>query len=234
MIADARIGARTDKILVAERLLSISGEDTIDVARKNRISWSGKLSARILCLSNELPALPDPSGALASRFVAFWMPNSFYGREDQRLTNKLLTELPGILNWALDGLNQLRTDRVITTPALAQDLIEGIEALGSPIKAFVADRCTIGEASAPKDQLWCAYCAWHRANGLPGVPLSKEMFGRTLKTAFPGVRDYRPRYDGNAGRPMHWSGIALTNPDLTLTNMPFPPSINYGRSNGRG
>jgi putative DNA primase/helicase len=31
------------------------------------------------------------------------LTESFYGREDKALTEKLLTELPGILNWAIEG-----------------------------------------------------------------------------------------------------------------------------------
>ncbi|MEQ8226511.1 MAG: phage/plasmid primase, P4 family [Rhodospirillales bacterium] len=222
LIADARLGYRTDKVLVAERLLSISGEDATDVARKRTTSWTGKLNTRLLILSNELPALPDPSGALASRFVAFETPNSFYGREDRHLTDKLLAELPGILNWALEGLRRVQAGEAITTPATARGLIDDIEKLGSPIKHFVADMCTVREGlHVPKDQLWATYRGWHVANGLPGQPLSKEVFGRNLKTAFAGtVRDFRPRSDGD--RPMCWSGITLTAP---LTNT---PAANYG------
>ena len=53
--------------IVVERLLSISGEDTLTVDRKYREPWTGQLPTRIVILSNELPRLTDSSGALASR-----------------------------------------------------------------------------------------------------------------------------------------------------------------------
>ena len=36
VVSDARIGQRTDKSMITERLLSISGEDQMTVARKFR------------------------------------------------------------------------------------------------------------------------------------------------------------------------------------------------------
>ena len=47
------------------------------------------LRVRFLVISNELPSLADASGALASRFIVLRLINSFYGREDQRLTERL-------------------------------------------------------------------------------------------------------------------------------------------------
>lgn len=239
LIADARLGHRTDKVIVAERLLSISGEDSLDIARKGIADWHGRLNARLLIMSNELPALPDPSGALAARFVAFLTPNSFLGREDRALTDKLLAELPGILNWSLHGLRRLVIEGRIVTPAMARDLIDGIETLGSPVKAFVAERCEMA-GEVKKDDLWSAYRGWHVSNGLPGAPLSKEMFGRALKTAFAGrIKDYRPRNDGG-NRSWSWSGVTLRildhYPDQTAsinyTNSPppFGPGVVRARS----
>jgi putative DNA primase/helicase len=227
IIADARTGLRTDKTLVAERLLNISGEDAIDANRKNRTAWSGKLSTRLVVLSNELPALPDPSGALAGRFVAFTTPRSFFGHEDHGLTDDLLRELPAILGWALQGLARLRADGRIVTPRAALGLIDEIETLASPVVGYVRERCSIRpDGMAAKDSLWIDYCNWHRMNGLPGTPLSKAMLGRTLKTAYAGiVGDARPRGDDGA-RPCYWSGIALLNSTIPL------PSGNYGNYNG--
>jgi putative DNA primase/helicase len=96
IISDARLGGRADQAVIAERLLSITGEDAITIDRKYREAWTGKMGVRFLILTNELPRLADASGALASRFIVLVLTESFYGREDSGLTNKLLAELPGI------------------------------------------------------------------------------------------------------------------------------------------
>src|SRR5262249_21727672 len=68
IISDARLSRRADSSVAVERLLSISGEDTLTVDRKYRDPWTGRLPTRFLILTNELPRFADASGALASRF----------------------------------------------------------------------------------------------------------------------------------------------------------------------
>jgi putative DNA primase/helicase len=59
---DARLGSRADNMIAVERLLSISGEDTITIDRKYRDPWTGRLPARFMILTNELPRFSDSSG----------------------------------------------------------------------------------------------------------------------------------------------------------------------------
>ncbi len=105
IISDARLSGRADQHAIAERILSITGEDAITIDRKYLPAWTGQLQTRILILSNELPRLADASGALASRFILLRLTESFYGKEDQELTRKLLGKLPGILNLGDRGLD---------------------------------------------------------------------------------------------------------------------------------
>jgi putative DNA primase/helicase len=61
IISDARLGGRADQHAIAERLLSITGEDTTTVDRKYMSAWTGQLAVRFLVISNELPRL-TPAG----------------------------------------------------------------------------------------------------------------------------------------------------------------------------
>ena len=82
IIADARLSNKTDTRAVIERLLSISGEDSITVNRKFRDQVSARLPTRFMIISNELPAFGDASGAIASRFILTTLTRSFLGHED--------------------------------------------------------------------------------------------------------------------------------------------------------
>jgi putative DNA primase/helicase len=98
----------------------------------------------LIIISNELPRLADASGALASRFIVLLLTRSFFGREDQTLTGKLLTELPGILNWGIAGWRRLTERGYFVQPGSALDAVQQLEDLGSPTRAFLRERCEIG------------------------------------------------------------------------------------------
>jgi putative DNA primase/helicase len=66
-LSDARLSTKADSKIVVERLLSVSGEDSLTIDRKYREPWTGRLPTRFVIMSNELPRLSDSSGALASR-----------------------------------------------------------------------------------------------------------------------------------------------------------------------
>ena len=59
------------------------------------------------------------SGALASRFIVMPLTNSFYGREDLGLTDRLLGELSAILSWAISGWQRLRERGYFVQPKSA-------------------------------------------------------------------------------------------------------------------
>lgn len=91
-----------------ELMKSISGEDAVDVNRKGMPPLTSiKLPTRLMLLANEIPAFHDPSGALKRRLIVLRTKQTFFGKEDIDLTSKLLKELPGILNWSIDGLKRL-------------------------------------------------------------------------------------------------------------------------------
>ena len=100
IISDARLGGKTDQQAIVERILAITGEDSLSVDRKFKEAWTGRLQARIVVLTNELPRLADASGALSGRFLILLLTKSFYGKEDRGLTERITRELPGILNWS--------------------------------------------------------------------------------------------------------------------------------------
>jgi putative DNA primase/helicase len=170
IVSDARLGGRSDQAAITERLLSISGEDGLTIDRKFLPAWTGSLPTRFMLLTNELPRLADSSGALAGRFIVLVLVRSFYGCENPRLTGELLTELSGIMNWARAGYLRLRDRGYFEQPASGCEAIEQLETLGSPVTAFVRDRCAIDAAFATPCELlhqtWRAWCETTAAKNL--------------------------------------------------------------------
>lgn len=207
LIADARLGSRADQHAIAERLLSISGEDKQTIDRKFLPAWNGKLNTRFLIMTNELPRISDASGALASRFVVLTMTNSFYGKEDRGLTSRLLAELPGILNWALGGWRDLRRRGYFEQPASSAEAIQDLEDLGSPISAFLRARCVIAAGQSVRvDDLYRAWVKWCKTQGRDHSG-TKQTFGRDLRSVVPGIKMVQARDGGERDR--YYNGVEL-------------------------
>jgi len=200
IVSDARFTGDSVATVV-ERLLCISGEDTLTVDRKFLGSVSMKLPTRFVFLTNELPRLNDASTALAGRFLVLRLTHSFYGREDPTLTDQLLAELPGILLWAIEGWKRLRQRGRFVQPASSEEAIRDLEDLASPVGAFVRECCVVGPGQrAWIDDLYAAWKAWCERDGRQIVS-SKMSFGRDLAAAVPGIKRRRgsgdvPFYEG--------------------------------------
>jgi putative DNA primase/helicase len=208
VISDARLSGN-DSSQVVERLLTISGEDTIDIDRKYREQWTGKLPTRLMMLSNELPHFGDSSGVIARRFIVLNFMVSWLGREDTTLLDRLVAEMPGILNWALDGLARLQRTGRIAEPAASREAVTTMQDTASPTSAFIRERCATGPAcTIPVDNLWSAWREWAEDNGVR--PGTKQIFGRNIQSAIPQLTLTRPR-DGET-RVRTYTGITLRPP----------------------
>jgi putative DNA primase/helicase len=196
VITDARISGRTDTAVVVERLLTISGEDAQTVDRKHREAVTTKLPTRFMLVSNELPRMKDASGALVGRMIFLQLTNSFYGREDVHLIDRLLPELPGILRWTIQGWARLRKRGKFIQPSAADGLLMAMETLASPIKSFLKDRCKVDpEASESIQNLFLQWKFWCMAKGQEHIG-NDDDFGRNLRAALPTLKKIRPYVDG--------------------------------------
>ena len=190
IVGDAHLGGKTADVTVAvERLKSISGEDSQQINRKNKPHIQvDRLGIRFLIIANEMQDMRDSSGALASRFNFLITTESFLGSEDMGLEKKLLSELPGIFNWALEGLARIRKRGYIEEHPASKDSREDFELMSSPMTAFVNEWCEIGPGlNVPVDALWMAHCDWSKQNGR-GDGFSKQKFTNKIRGVVPGIK----------------------------------------------
>jgi putative DNA primase/helicase len=210
VLSDTRSGKHNSAVVV-ERLLSISGEDTLTVNRKFRDQWTGKLPCRLHIVSNELPRFDDASSAVVGRVVMLMLTESWLGREDHALEDKLRTELSGILNWALAGLYRLTVTNKnkFTRVAAADDAIQQMRDLASPVRAYVRENCELHSGfEISVDHLFGDYKMWSENNNYPKQ--SKQLFGRDLLAAFSQVKRKHAGSEGNRTR--MYVGIRLASP----------------------
>lgn len=208
-MSDLRFRGRDDGVAV-ERLLKISGDDTVMINRKYREPYEAHLACRFLIVSNELPQLYDESGALQSRMIMLRFEKNFQelGVLDSTLQERLLSRdvLPGVLTWALQGLDRLNARGCFVQPESGAEELVAMEELSSPTLRFITECCEVGRNKIiPRQELFSAWKVWcsetdHRSS-------SDSSFGRNLTAAVPSVRRTRP---GPKGKQIYsYDGVAL-------------------------
>ncbi|MHB0960087.1 MAG: phage/plasmid primase, P4 family [Pirellulaceae bacterium] len=208
LIDEGHLGKFTDSSLVLERLKAISGGSEQTVDRKGLAALpSVSLKVRFTIALNELPRLSDSSAAMRSRLLVLPYFNSYEGQEDIGLLDRLLTEIPGITNWALEGLRLLRNGGRFRNPAAGEKILRDFVYLSSPIQAFVDECCEVSlDKEVRRHDLQLAWHIWCDENG--HVPGSAADFGKKLRAVVPRLDDERRRVDGQRER---WStGVSLT------------------------
>lgn len=116
------------------------------------------------------------------------------------LKGQLLEELPGILNWALEGLAAYLQDG-LDIPAVVKAATDEYRAESDVIGQFLADCCKLEQGQvAQANELYRAYQGWCGANGVKYV-LAQNVFGGKLKTK--GLESARNK-SGNV-----WRGIGV-------------------------
>ena len=99
-----------------------------------------------MLISNELPQLGDASaGDRRAVRAAAALPLLARAGKTTGSSTSSTHELPGILNWALDGLDAPDGERdAFTRRRAADEAMITLQDLASPVAAFVRDRCLTG------------------------------------------------------------------------------------------
>lgn len=199
---------------VADRLNGISGGDSQAINRKNKGEVHLTLNTRIVLACNRLPSFLDQAGALLTRIVLFSTWRSFHGREDRHLDERLAAELPGIAQFALQGLRMLLIEDGDFRPAQRNlELLRSYRLVQTPVAAFIE------EALAPdpngkfsQQDLYNAYLIWVEENGHRPAAMSKLLLEVMHKypDAWERSRVLRPRDKGTGERHRLRTGFALT------------------------
>lgn len=187
-INEANIVNRRDvPALAIDRLKMITGNDDIEIEQKRADAFTTQLPSRFVMSCNTVPNLYDPSGALLKRMHILRFGQTFEGHSDPTLKDiggPLHRELPGIFNWALEGLRMLMyEDKGFTNTPAGEEIKSDFARVSAPLKAFVSD-CM--KSVLPTDggvtcnDMYQCYRRWCDEQGLE-YPKSKLAFGKDIK-----------------------------------------------------
>src|SRR6266550_3030169 len=104
---------------------------------------------------------------------------------DLKLLEKLLLELPGILNWAIKGCLEWKKNGLAAPPIVVEataDYREEEDELGP----FIAERCVPG-GQAERSELFSEYKNWADARGIK-MPMKDKAFAKRIRVR-PGISE---------------------------------------------
>jgi putative DNA primase/helicase len=123
---------------------------------------------------------------------------------DRNLMAKLRRELPGILQWAVNGCLAWQKDG-LAVPQVIGDAVREYRKSQDPVGRFIEERCTESpDCWTASSVLYDAYKRWAGEEGEP--ELKEAVFGRRLTQL--GFQRARGGQNRNHGR----LGIRLTQP----------------------
>ncbi|WDL99193.1 DNA primase family protein [Alicyclobacillus sp. ALC3] len=170
-----------------EAFKSIVGGDAVDIERKFMGSHSTKLFVRLVVLMNTLPHTRDLSHGYFRRIQFVPFRRTFRECEaDKVLLEKLLTELPGILNFALEGLHRLATnDYTLTEARAAREVHAAYQEDQNPFLDFCRDALVPDSKFAiSRADMQKVFSTWCVANGLNDwAGLQSQRFWALFRTA---------------------------------------------------
>jgi len=180
--------------------------DQIKAERKRKDPFFFEPSAKHLYAANELPATETDDEAFYRRILLVPFPETIPKAErDKHLDDKLQDELPGVLNWAIEGLQRLLGNGGFTgdrSPGRTQDTWQKWSDSVSRFKDAAIDEG--GDEEIPKAKLYAAYLEYCRQEGIPSD--TQHSLTRGLKQE--GLADGRSYVDGERERVFH--NISLT------------------------
>lgn len=162
---EASAGVRLDdgiyKTLVSDDLLlaDVKNRDPIEFIPQCKVVWA----------MNNLPYVGDRSGAVDSRILIIPMARAIPREQwDLRLDDKLTAELPGIFNFALEGLQRLRSQGAFTRVAQGESMSNEYRRAQDIYAAFLEDEswCILGPGRTNAGALYSAFCLWCQETGI--------------------------------------------------------------------
>lgn len=213
--ADISRRAIQDQALIKKAI----GDDLILGEHKYKDPFIFKNSAKMIFSCNSIPESNDVSRAWTRRWMIFSFPHRFDGADrDETLIDRLTTptELSGLLNYALDGLDRLRANDGVFTGREDEEIEhERYWSLADPVLPYSMARLDIRltelwEEGIRTDvpivrvtDMYGDFVDWCMARKL--TPVSQIKFSRRLGEAYPELRDQKFRRDGV----WYWRGVDI-------------------------
>lgn len=162
------IAAENEKLTNSEKLKTLISCDRINIPVKYRDDWTGKLYCKHIFLMNSLPTTPDVTNGFFRKIMIIPFRNIVSPEKiDSNLSKKLLSELPGIFNWAYNGYLRLVNNHFKFSQCVAIDsIMEEYKNRENPTGEFFHSTYEVcPENKIKKSSIYEKYVEWSADTG---------------------------------------------------------------------
>ncbi len=169
-----------DKKLNEPLVKEITGGDEITCRFLHKEFFSYFPQFKLFLATNHKPVITHSDFAIWRRIVLIPFTQNFEGREEKGLKEKLKSELPGILNWALEGLKLWQAEGLQPLPKAVIEATEKYKKDSDTIGQWLELRTTsMTVASVKSSAAYNDFKDWANENGL--YPLGNRAFKASLE-----------------------------------------------------
>lgn len=156
------------------------------------------MTARLFLLTNDLPKFSDKSGGIWDRLriVAFNEVIRGTSKQDKDLRTKLKKELPGIFNWALEGLYKLWKHEHFPESDISVKIKEQYRLRCNPIQEHLIDTYEVGDRSDDIETQDAFKEYMNHCDQTNTRPVSQVNFVDAVLKQFRGCQKKRKALDG--------------------------------------
>jgi putative DNA primase/helicase len=167
----------------------VTAETAMEVEVKGKPKYKTKLYSRIICCGNgAIQSKFDRTDGFYRRLLLCKVRPVHYDKPDRTLSDQLDKEIPGIINWMLEGLCRVVKNGFIIEPSKRMsDEVQSLRDNSDTIQLFMNDEQFIDYTFDEEDkvsikQLYDAYENWCQDNSY--LIIHKNTFGKTIRRTY--------------------------------------------------
>ena len=203
--------------------------DPMKAEKKNKDPFFFNPTAKHLFSANQLPEMDVDDEAFFRRILLVPFPETVPEEErDKFLDEKLQAELPGILNWAIEGLQRLLGNGGFTGDRSPARTRETWSKWGDSVSRFAKHAIDDGDDNIPKSDMYAAFLEFCRQESIPSD--TQHKMTRELKQE--GFNDDRAYVDGAQKRV--FTNVSWTGRGQELLDAAQSPRQSEGDSSSDG
>jgi putative DNA primase/helicase len=184
--------------------------DPMDFEQKYKPAFTARPTARLMIDTNNVPRFSDKSDGLWRRmlllpFVVQIPASEAIRGMDKREWWQERGELPGIFNWALAGLADLRKEGGFIVPQSCKTAADEVRLECNPARLFLLENYQPGDGHQFKQIVYRRYAEWCRDRNYKS--LADRGFGKEVKRVFRGVSDGKAHNPATSARENSYDGL---------------------------